>query len=132
MNMPDRTGEKIGWTAGWMGGFIWVVILSIIFIIQNKTLQGFMGIIIVCIAFAVIILFAPWRHPLTPFWKLMTAPYVIFLVSAAWAIWSYGATIENMDLNWWNVFLIAPIFIPFATAGKRKWADGDPGQKEDT
>lgn len=30
----SRRGEKIGWTVGWIGGFLWIVILSIIFYIK--------------------------------------------------------------------------------------------------
>lgn len=121
--MRERTGEKIGWTGGWMGGFLWVAVLSIVFIYQGKHLQGFLGLSLVCIAFVMIIFFTPWRFPATPYWKLMFAPYGLFLLSVLWAIWSYGGA-GSLGLNWWNMLWIFPVLTPWASIGKRKWTDG--------
>jgi len=30
--MIERKGEKIGWIGGWFGGFIWLALLSIIWL----------------------------------------------------------------------------------------------------
>ncbi len=30
--MSDRRQEKIGWIGGWFGGFIWVLILSVVLV----------------------------------------------------------------------------------------------------
>lgn len=32
----SRKGEKIGWIDGWIGGFIWLCILSIVWLVQGK------------------------------------------------------------------------------------------------
>ena len=37
--MADRRQEKIGWLGGWAGGFIWVVILAVMLLVQGKALE---------------------------------------------------------------------------------------------
>lgn len=119
-----RRGEKIGWTASWIGGFIWVAILSIMFLFQKKIAPGILGMFLTGAAIVVICSFAPWRHPLTPYWKLMLVPYGIFFLSIAWVIWGYGG-LESIGLNWWNVLWIIPALSPFGLLSNRKWAESD-------
>jgi hypothetical protein len=122
--MARRTGEKIGWTAGWLGGFIWVAILSVILIVHRQWVEGVVGLALVGVAVVAIIAFAPWRRRATPYWKLMIAPYVVLFGSAVWAVWAYGG-IENAGLDWWNISWVLPLLIPLGTAGRRKWTDSD-------
>jgi hypothetical protein len=126
--MKDRVGEKIGWTAGWIGGFIWVFILSIVFLVQGKSTQGFLGMSLTGLAILTVVLFAPWRLPTTPYWKLMLAPYGVFLLSIAWAIWSYGGLV-SAGLTWWNLLWLLPILIPFGSLSTRRWGDFDVQRK---
>ena len=118
----NRRGEKIGWTAGWIGGFIWVVMLSIVFLYQKKFGQGLSGLALTGVAIVTIVFFAPWRFPSTPYWKLMLAPYGIFFLSIAWAIWSYGG-LGSGGLIWWNFLWLLPLLMPFGILSKRKWAN---------
>ncbi|OHE58747.1 MAG: hypothetical protein A2Z47_13070 [Thermodesulfovibrio sp. RBG_19FT_COMBO_42_12] len=120
--MEGRTGEKIGWSAGWIGGFIWVSILSIVFLFQEKYEQGLLGMALTGVAIATIVFFAPWRFPSTPYWKLMLAPYGMFFLSIAWAIWSYGG-LGSVGLAWWNFLWLLPLLIPFGILSKRKWTN---------
>lgn len=125
--MKERIGEKIGWTAGWIGGFIWVFILSIVFLSHERIVQGLSGIALNVIAIISIVFFAPWRFPLTPYWKLILPPYGMFFLSIVWAIWSYGG-IGAAGLRWWDIFWLLPIFLPFlmmpfGNLAKKKWAD---------
>ena len=119
-----RKGEKIGWSAGWLGGFIWVAILSIVFLYQKKVGQGVWGIVLTGAAIIAVLHFAPWRHPTTPYWKLMMVPYGMFFISIAWAVWSYGG-MEAIGLNWWNLLWIIPCLSPLGMLSKRKWSDSD-------
>ena len=119
-----RKGEKIGWTAGWMGGFIWVIILSMIFLVQGKLLSAVLGLLIALAAVLAIMRCAPWRYPNTPYWKLMLGPYAVFFISVAWAVWAYGG-IRGLGLNCWNLLWLLPMLIPFGTLSKRKWSDID-------
>ena len=121
-DVADRKGEKIGWTVGWFGGFIWVAGLSAIFLFQEKWLQGLLGLLLVIVAFVSVIFFAPWRHPSTHYWKLMICPYGALFTSLIWAVWSYGGA-KAAGLNWWNIFLLLLLLIPFRSFYKRKWSD---------
>lgn len=129
--MRGRTGEKIGWTAGWMGGFVWVFVLSIVFIFQRKSELGLVGIALTGVALVTIVFFAPWRFPSTPYWKLMLAPYAVFFLSIAWAIWVYGG-LGSVGLNWWNLLWVLPLFIPLGSLSKKKWADAVAQQNAPT
>ena len=125
--MKDRIGERIGWTAGWAGGFIWVLILSIVFLFQGKAEQGVLGIALSGTSIIVILYFAPWRFASTHYWKLMLAPYGIFFLCIAWAVWSYGA-LNTIGLNWWNLLWLLPMLIPFGSLSNRKWSDSTAQQ----
>jgi hypothetical protein len=120
----NRRGEKIGWTAGWIGGFIWVAILSMVFLSQKMVGQGLLGIVLTAGAIAAVFSFAPWRYPLTAYWKLMLAPYGMFFMAIAWAVWSYGS-LESLDLNWWNLLWLIPALSPLGILSNRKWAESD-------
>jgi len=76
--MKKRTGEKAGWIAGWLGGFIWVLILAGLFFYRYKFGQGVVGVVLYAVAVASALYCAPWRHPSTPYWKLMLPPYCRF------------------------------------------------------
>jgi len=117
-----RRGEKWGWIGGWLGGFIWVVILSILLLVQGKAMQGIGGLVVVGVAVVVIIAMAPWRHQSTPYWKLMLPVYIMFFGSVAWALWAYDGT-KGFGLGRGRAFLILPLLLPFATAGRKRWSD---------
>jgi len=121
-----RIGEKIGWTAGFAGAFLWVVILSMIFLIQNRLAQGLLGFLLVGLAAMAIVILAPWRQPHTPYWKLMVPIYAIFFGAVVWAIWAFDGAADS-GLNWWIIFLVIPMLLPFGTMGKKTWNDfGNP------
>lgn len=120
--MGRRTGEKVGWTVGWLGGFLWVVILSVIFLIQRKLFAGAIGLALFFAAVAVIVAGAPWRRPRTPYWKLMVPVYLVFFASIGWMVRASGGP-ESLGFNWWQSFLLLPLLMPLATAGRRRWAD---------
>ncbi len=125
--MADRRGEKIGWTGGWLGGFIWVVILSAVFLFQGKWQLALVGFVLAGFAVFGIVYFSPWRHPSTPYWKLMMAPYVAFFASVAWGIWSYGG-FKAVGIDWWALAWFLPILIPVGSLYKRTWSDFDGQQ----
>lgn len=126
--MKDRMGERAGWTAGWAGGFIWVFALSIVFLFQGKIEQGLSGMALTFAAIFTIVFFAPWRFVSTHYWKLMLAPYGMFFISIAWAIWSYGG-LNSAGLAWWNLLWVLPALLPLGSLSTRKWSDPDTRQK---
>lgn len=122
--MDHRQGEKIGWIVGWTGGFIWVMLLAVIFLFQGKPLPAIVGFALFGFALFMIFLSAPWTHPNTQYWKLMLPVYVLFFVSVAWAVLSFGGF--GLEGNkTWGVFLVFPVLIPLGTAGGKRWRDYD-------
>lgn len=126
-----RTGEKIGWTGGWIGGFSWVFILGVVFLCQGKVARGLTGIAMTAAAVAAILCFAPWRFPTTRYWKLMLAPYSMFLLCLVWAVWAYGG-LAALELNWRNLLWVPLLLFPLGSMSKRKWVDGErrPGTSD--
>lgn len=127
--MKGRMGERIGWTAGWIGGFIWVFILSVVFLFQRKIGEGLSGMALTGLAVGAIVFFAPWRFSTTPYWKLMLAPYGMFFLSIAWAVWSYGG-LGAVGLTWWNLLWLLPLLMPLGSLSKRTWTDFNAPQNE--
>lgn len=123
----NRRAEKMGWTAGWAGGFVWVALLSVVFLVQGMVWQGLLGMSLTAAAIVSSFSFAPWRHPTTPYWKLMLAPYGIFFAAIAWALWSYGGP-GALGLSWWNLLWLIPALGPFGFLSNRTWAEPDRGQ----
>ena len=116
----NRKGEKIGWIGGWHGGFIWLGVLSVVWLFQNRINDGIIGIAIFIVASIAIITTAPWKHPNTKYWKLMLPVYLLFFVSITFCIYSYGG-LEITGLKWTSFFWVIPCLIPFGTTGNRTW-----------
>ncbi|MEI8183138.1 MAG: hypothetical protein WCG29_10590 [Desulfomonile sp.] len=34
--MANRLGEKAGWIGGWCGGFLWVLLLSVMWVVKGR------------------------------------------------------------------------------------------------
>lgn len=115
-----RTGEKAGWIGGWTGSFIWVIILAGLLFYRQKFEQGLVGTLLILTAFTAVTYYAPWRHPVTPYWKLMLAPYALFFIAMTWAAWSFGG-MEALGLNWWNLLWLLPALSPFGLLSNRRW-----------
>jgi hypothetical protein len=79
--MQPRNGEKIGWIGGWLGGFAWVAIMSVVQLAQGRTATSAVGLVIAAGALAGLFLMAPWRRPHTPYWRLMLPLYAGILVA---------------------------------------------------
>ena len=124
--MAHRTGEKVGWIGGWIGAFLWVAIFAVVFLARGHVATGAAGLGIVLAAGALVAAFAPWRHPATPYWKLMLAPYAALAGAVAWALLAYGpAALRAEGVSWWSAVAAVPLLLPFGTAGRRRWSDGD-------
>ena len=122
--MTNRRGEKLGWTLGWLGGFLWVAILAVILLVREKWIKGILGLILFCIAAFLIGAFAPWRYPATRYWRLMAPLYAALFVSAAWAVWAYGG-VKEVGMNSWSGFWFLPLLTPLGTVGRMRWEDSD-------
>jgi hypothetical protein len=128
--MTERKGERIGWTCGWIGGFLWVGILGAVFLAQSKVVAGGSGLLIFAVAVWAVLRLAPWRHPKTPYWRLFLRLYALFLLTILWTVWAFGG-LGGEPLNGWMLLWMLPLFIPFVVSGRKTWADGEPGARQD-
>lgn len=124
-----RRGERLGWTWGWIGGFIWVAVLSLVFLVQRKVGPGLVGVLLTGAAVGIVLFVAPWRYPKTPYWKLMLGPYGMFFLAIAWAVWAFGGH-ESLDLNGWNLLWLIPALSPFGLLSNKRWEDSSGSPKE--
>ena len=123
--MTERKHEKMGWILGWLGGFIWVLILSVVFFVQGKILEATLGLAITIGACVTIIFFSPWRHVRTTYRRLMAPIYVLFFTALAWGVWTLGDQ-RQLGINGaWSVLLFLPIMMPLWSVGSRRWEDSD-------
>lgn len=122
--MSRRSGERSGWIGGWLGGFIWVVILAAILLFRGEHLAGALGLAIAAAAVTCVFAGAPWKHPATPYWKLMLPIYALFFAAIAWAVRA-GDGAYSFGLNPWHTLLLLPILAPFWTVGHRRWSESD-------
>lgn len=122
--MTERKGEKIGWLAGWFGGFLWIGILSVVFLVQHKTLAGISGLALFSASLVSVFWFAPWRHPATPYWRLMLPIYLFVFGAIFWAVMAYGG-LKEAGLLPTDFFWIIALLIPFGTVGRRKWDEAE-------
>jgi len=124
----NRRGEKIGWIGGWFGGFVWLGLLSVVWIFQDKIINGMTGIIVFIVAIITIIASAPWKHPNTKYWKLMIPIYLLFFASITLSIYLYGGP-NNIGLKWTSIFWLVPCLIPFVTTGSKTWNGNMKGDR---
>ena len=117
--MKHRRGEKVGWTFGWFGGFVWLLILSMIWLFNGQVKNALAGIGLFTVAVFCILWFAPWRYPRTRYWLLLLPIYAAFLLSIFFAYLSGG--FSGYNVSGWSLFLLCPLLTPFATMGKRTW-----------
>lgn len=120
--MNSRRGEKIGWVAGWCGGFAWAAVLALVFLARGRILPGLLGLLLVLLAVLGVSRAVPWRHPAVRYWKLMLVPYLLFLAAAVWAIWAFGG-LDEAGVNAWMLVWLVPLLLPLWTIGRRRWTD---------
>lgn len=119
-----RQGEKRGWILGWSGGFLWVLILTVVQLANGAVLPSLAGATLVGGAAAAIFLLSPWRHPGVRYWKLMLPIYALFFLSVAWGTWIAGGG-ARLGLSMWSLLLLLPLLLPLYLAGRRTWNEGE-------
>lgn len=127
--MGARTGERVGWLAGWSGGFLWVVVLGVVFLVQERTAAGLAGVALVVAGMGAAWLARPWSHPGTTYRTLMLAPLAVLAATVPWAVLGFGldALRQERFLPWALLPLAGAFLAPLLTVGPRRWRDGDPG-----
>jgi hypothetical protein len=123
--MMSRTGEKWGWIGGWLGSYIWILILSVVWLGQGKYVFATLGGGFILVALTLAFLVAPWKHPDVAYWKLMLPLFILFFLSVATFVLVSGGFQEPGNFSWWFLFL-AFLLLPLLNTGKRRWNDGYP------
>lgn len=122
-----RRGEKLGWTLGWSGGFLWVAVLAAVAAAKGDGANAAIGALITAGAIAAIVGLAPWRRPARPYWQLMVPIYLLFGAAVVWAVRAAGGAAQA-GFGGTSVFVLLPILLPFLFAGRRRWIDGEPAR----
>jgi len=123
--MRERRQEQIGWVGGWLGGFVWVLLLSVSLLVRGETWPAVIGLLISAFACTAIGFFAPWRHPRTTYRRLLAPLYVLFFCAVGWGVWSFGGLRQIGIHSWWSLLLLMPIMLPLWMGGNRRWQDND-------
>jgi hypothetical protein len=123
-----RSGEKAGWTLGWSGCFLWVLILAVVFLVRGQTAAGGTGILLAAAATGLIVALAPWRHPSTAYWKLMLPLYVAAAASVGWALLAFGPEVlQGEGFPWWTTGLFLLLILSLWNSRCQRWSDGADG-----
>ena len=120
-----RRQEKLGWVGGWLGGFVWVVILAAVMFLQGRRLEGAIGLLISVVAVATVVLCSPWRHPRTQYRLLLAPVYGLLAIAIGWAVWAFGGAEAMGFRNGWALLVLVPVCLPLWIVGNRRWTDGD-------
>lgn len=118
--MSERRGEKLGWVCGWIGGFIWLLPVSILWFFYDKVAAGIILLLIFILAVTLIFQLTPWRYPKTYYYKLMLPNLILFYLSAAVCIYFFYQ-FENEKTDWYLFAWLIVCLTPIITIGKRKW-----------
>ena len=122
--MQQRRSEKIGWIGGWLGGFIWLCLLSILLLVQGRIANGLLGLGLFAVAVLFILTLTPWKHPETRYWKLMLPIYAVLAASIGLYVWIAGG-LDKLGVSWWSLLWLMVLFIPLGNVGTRRWKDGN-------
>lgn len=123
MDRRPRTGEKLGWIGGWAGAFAWMLVLAVLLAPRGQYAESLVGVGLAGLGFGSAVVLTPWRFPLTPYWRLMVAPYVALMASVPWAIWALAVS-DDAPLSWWLMPTLLPLLLPILSMGRRRWCDG--------
>ena len=119
-----RKGEKIGWTGGWLGSFLWLWLLGLVWLAKGRLAGGGIMLGLGLLAGLLLRALLPWKHPEVHYWKLMVPLYGVFALGAGLAVyWAGGWTAAGMGS--WSLLIFLPILMPLFQMGRRRWMDGE-------
>ena len=111
---------KMIWYLSWIGTFSWVLILSVILLINLKFLHSLIGFALFSSLIAYISLKNPWKNPNSKLFKLMLIPYLLLILSVLWILNAYNA-FSHFKLYYYIILINT--FIPVITIGNKKGSD---------
>jgi hypothetical protein len=121
-----RKGEKIGWLGGWLGSFFWLFLMGCVFVFQGRWFSAAVAMGLFVLAVVTIIFAAPWRHPHTPYRKLMGPVYLILFAALVFGIWTYRGFL-GQEFNPLQLLSLTPILLPLILMWNKTWATDGRG-----
>lgn len=126
---PRRRGERVGWIGGGLGACLWMALAAGWWIAVGRWTTGIiMGALFAANA-ASLFLFAPWRFPRTPFWKLLIPIYLLFVSAVGFGYVSLDPA-SRSEIRPASLLPALGVFLPFFTVGGKRWIDGEPEEDE--
>lgn len=119
--MP-RKGEKLGWTIGWIGGSVFLLIGGVLWLVFGNISAGIAALVCYGLLAAFTLTFAPWKFPNTKYWKLLLPNYLCLFTGSVLAL-VLGFPGEDLSGQWHNLFFLFALLTPFFTMGRRTWND---------
>ena len=120
--MSER-GPRLGWTLGGLGGLLWLVILAVVLLVQGNYPGALTSAAFFVAGVLYLVIFAPWKHENTPFWRIYLG-FVLFVIGAAailLVLW-YPGEIKSLR-RFHLLFCLIPLFIPVFIMGRKTWSD---------
>ncbi len=115
-----RRGEKLGWLIGWSGGFVWLLALAVVWLVEGRVWVAAAGILLWLAAELFVVRFTPWRYPGTRYFWLMLPLYLILIAATVLVMVGFGKK-ELSARDWSSFAWILPMLTPLFILGRRRW-----------
>jgi len=128
MQMPndhptEQKGPKLGWTLGGLGALLWMLILAVVMLTKDNVGGAAAGIAFFLVGVLYLVIFAPWKYPHAPFWKIYGGFLLIIILAAvAFIYFWYPEEFRSMS-NLRTLLMLFPLFLPIFIMGKKNWSD---------
>lgn len=123
--MAGRNGQKWGWTLGFLGASVWMLLASLCAFVYTKLAFGAFFLGLFALSVTAVIVLAPWKHPQTRMWRLFLPLYLLQLLGLVVGLQFEAGAIRGREMR----PLIQAIVLgglPLVTLGSQKWSDGEP------
>jgi hypothetical protein len=122
--MDERRGERLGWTGGLIGGSVWLIVAGLGLLADGRVFPGLAALGAFALVVGFVRYLAPWRHPLTPVWKLYL-PFVAFMLLAFQVAVGFETSAVSSPPGpaWMPYQLAFFLLMPLAFFGNKRWAD---------
>lgn len=121
--MDARRGEKLGWTLGWLGSSIWLLLAALGFFAGGQWIYGLCALGFYLMVIASMVHLAPWKHPRTRLWRLALPGFAVIVFAASLFI-----SLENRQGSRWDDLrhlgaMFISVLLMGLTMGRRRWGD---------
>lgn len=116
-----ESGPKIGWIGGFLGGSLWLLLLSLVRLAQKDLVGGLLGLLMYLVCLGCLFALRPWKYPHTRLWKLYTATMAPLLVAAGLFCWREVPLEISLNGLAQVVSLVFLLFLPVLLHGHKTW-----------